>query len=68
MDFTSNVLSIDNSLSGPLFVRVLTNFCKENVKMFIEFAQKKNNKKVKELKELNLPLHRKLPVMSQFIY
>ena len=35
--------------------------------MFIEFAQKKNNKKVKELKELNLPLHRKLPVKSQFI-
>ena len=67
MDFTSNVLSIDNSLSGPLFVRVLTNFCKENVKMFIEFAQKKNNKKVKELKESNLPLHRKLPVKSQFI-
>ena len=68
MDFTSNVLSIDNSLSGPLFVRILTNFCKENVKTFIEFAQKKNNKKVKELKELNLPLHRKLPVKSQFIY
>ena len=68
MDFTSNVLSIDNSLSGPLFVGVLINFCKENAKTFIEFAQKKNYKKVQKLKELNLSLHRKLPVKSQFIY
>ena len=44
MDFTLNVLSIDNSLNGPLFVRVLINFCKKNAKTFIEFAQKKKKR------------------------
>ena len=52
MDFTSNVLSTDNSLSGPLFVGVLINFCKENAKTFIEFAQKKNYKKSTETKRI----------------
>ena len=60
MDFTSNVLSIDNNLSGPLFVGVLINFCKENVKTFIEFAQKKNQRKSTETKRIKLIFAQKI--------